>query len=415
MTPQRQKRLREQLRRSRARLMVSDPALAMVLMYLRFVATKDVFRISTNGREILFDPDWFQKLGKKETDGNLTHDERGFLTYDETIIDNSDAEDPVFPARFLFKEFDVHSGAFWNWIREEISKSCDNTRLPWNRVVLALPDDLENLRTAKAIEREYKAMGIIDALANREEGGPVGKWRRPLFFAGVRRPANAKYSDDLVQPEEDFWLRTFGNLEDLYANLCGNMEKWNSGAIALNGKYKDVGKTDAEAWRKCSTFDKESSRASVFGMLTAARLLGYKESCAEPIGEESHSAYIVAESLPMPDNDTPQLDILAKVEQLRFNAYHIMRCIRPWIADEKEVENEVRRRHATVKPNDRERHCRHAAITATWKLGTVDGIFAKGNKNAGQDAPDKVADINKKLAENLGIVLKATGWCFFKV
>ena len=74
MTPQRQKRLREQIRRSRARLMVSDPALAMVLMYLRFVATKDVYRISTNGREILFDPGWFQKLGKKETDYILSHE-----------------------------------------------------------------------------------------------------------------------------------------------------------------------------------------------------------------------------------------------------------------------------------------------------------------------------------------------------
>ena len=74
MTPQRQKRLREQIRRSRARLMVSDPALAMVLMYLRFVATKDVYRISTNGREILFDPDWFQMLGKKETDYILSHE-----------------------------------------------------------------------------------------------------------------------------------------------------------------------------------------------------------------------------------------------------------------------------------------------------------------------------------------------------
>lgn len=74
MTPHRQKRLREQIRRSRARLMVSDPAIAMVLMYLRFVATKDVRRISTNGREILFDPDWFQKLGKKETDYILSHE-----------------------------------------------------------------------------------------------------------------------------------------------------------------------------------------------------------------------------------------------------------------------------------------------------------------------------------------------------
>ena len=74
MTPQRQKRLREQIRRSRARLMVSDPAVAMVLMYLQFVATKSVSRISTNSRVILFDPDWFQKLGKRETDYILSHE-----------------------------------------------------------------------------------------------------------------------------------------------------------------------------------------------------------------------------------------------------------------------------------------------------------------------------------------------------
>jgi hypothetical protein len=36
MTPKRQERLRQQIRRSRARLMVRDPAVAMVLMYLRF-------------------------------------------------------------------------------------------------------------------------------------------------------------------------------------------------------------------------------------------------------------------------------------------------------------------------------------------------------------------------------------------
>ena len=73
MTTKRQKRLRDQIRRSRARLMARDPALAMVLMYLRFFATKKVRRISTNGRAIMFDPDWFQKLGKLETDYILSH------------------------------------------------------------------------------------------------------------------------------------------------------------------------------------------------------------------------------------------------------------------------------------------------------------------------------------------------------
>ena len=74
MTPARQNRLRNQIRRSRARLMVSDPAVAMVLMYLRFAATKQVHRISTNGRVIFFDPDWFQRLGKPETDYILSHE-----------------------------------------------------------------------------------------------------------------------------------------------------------------------------------------------------------------------------------------------------------------------------------------------------------------------------------------------------
>ena len=74
MTPVRQKKIREKIRHSRARLMVKDPAVAMVLMYLDFVATKEVRRISTNGRAILFDPDWFQKLENRETDYILTHE-----------------------------------------------------------------------------------------------------------------------------------------------------------------------------------------------------------------------------------------------------------------------------------------------------------------------------------------------------
>ncbi len=74
MTPKRQERLRQQIRRSRARLMVRDPAVAMVLMYLRFIATKEVCRISTDGRTIFFDPDWFQKLDKEETDYILSHE-----------------------------------------------------------------------------------------------------------------------------------------------------------------------------------------------------------------------------------------------------------------------------------------------------------------------------------------------------
>lgn len=73
MTLQRQRRLRAKLQYSRARLMVNNPEMALVLMCFRYVATKQVYRISTNGRVVFFDPDWLQKLGKRELDYILAH------------------------------------------------------------------------------------------------------------------------------------------------------------------------------------------------------------------------------------------------------------------------------------------------------------------------------------------------------
>ena len=73
MTERRQERLRTIIQRSRARLMVDNPGFALILMYLRYVATKQVFRMSTNGKVIYFDPDWIQKLSGKEMDYILSH------------------------------------------------------------------------------------------------------------------------------------------------------------------------------------------------------------------------------------------------------------------------------------------------------------------------------------------------------
>ncbi len=73
MTLQRQDRLRSRIQRSRARLMVDNPEFALVLMYMRYVATKQVYRISTNGKIVYFDPDWLQKLTGDEMDYTLSH------------------------------------------------------------------------------------------------------------------------------------------------------------------------------------------------------------------------------------------------------------------------------------------------------------------------------------------------------
>lgn len=73
MTERRQERLRTMIQQSRARLLVDHPEFAMVLMYMKFVATKQVCRISTNGGMIYFDPDWLQKLTGREMDYILVH------------------------------------------------------------------------------------------------------------------------------------------------------------------------------------------------------------------------------------------------------------------------------------------------------------------------------------------------------
>lgn len=82
MTEKRQEKLRTMIQCSRARLMVDYPEFALVLMYLRYVATKQVYRISTNGRMIYFDPDWLQKLTAREMDYILVHQAMHFVKGD---------------------------------------------------------------------------------------------------------------------------------------------------------------------------------------------------------------------------------------------------------------------------------------------------------------------------------------------
>ncbi len=73
MTGQRKQKLKRQLQESRHRLYVLNREFADPLWDMLYVATKDVTRISTNGKCIYFDPDWLQKLGHRELDFILSH------------------------------------------------------------------------------------------------------------------------------------------------------------------------------------------------------------------------------------------------------------------------------------------------------------------------------------------------------
>ena len=73
MTEQRKQRLRAKIQESRARLMDSQPFMALLLMYLRYVAVPGMKKISTNGRCVFFSPDYLDKLYWYELDFILCH------------------------------------------------------------------------------------------------------------------------------------------------------------------------------------------------------------------------------------------------------------------------------------------------------------------------------------------------------
>lgn len=66
-------KLKRQLQESRYRLVHMYEEFAGSLYEMNFVAVKDVWRMSTNGTCIYFDPDWLQKLGDIELDFILSH------------------------------------------------------------------------------------------------------------------------------------------------------------------------------------------------------------------------------------------------------------------------------------------------------------------------------------------------------
>lgn len=68
------RKFRRQLQESRFRLHNMYEELARPLYDMTFVATKDVWRISTNGKCIYFDPEWLKKLSELELDFILSHE-----------------------------------------------------------------------------------------------------------------------------------------------------------------------------------------------------------------------------------------------------------------------------------------------------------------------------------------------------
>ena len=74
MTEERKKRLKRKLMYAREALKNEYGRFALPLWDMYFVATEDVWRVSTNGLCIYFDPNWLQKLNEEALAFILAHE-----------------------------------------------------------------------------------------------------------------------------------------------------------------------------------------------------------------------------------------------------------------------------------------------------------------------------------------------------
>ena len=371
---------------------------------------------------------FWDALPKKQTPSDSTGGKK-------FLIDNSDPDDPAFPASFDFRAFDVRSPAFRHWVAGQVAEAKRRGALPWNRVVAALPDDLDNLRLVSFIERECRIAGLFDAVPPDDRG-------KPLFFAGIRRPGNVAYCSTLLSGSEPSapiqgstgsipalsdLTATFGSLNAIYSNLGGNMAAWDAGARKLNWVYwkRPAGKgADERAWRKTGFFDKESSRAAVAGMRRLVRLLGFDADETASATGSARSAGLdgFERELRQAEYDPTKMRRLAQTEHLRWNAFHLMRSIRPWMPEGVDLATAAVRLHSArpdpkeqiVKENDRRAHARHAALVRFGDLPKVADRFRSANAAAGHVYETMVDRTDENFVRDLPEILETAGWSFRK-
>ena len=257
-----------------------------------------------------------------------------------------------------FDCLEIGSSLFWRRFRNEMAQR------PYNRVVVCLRDDRENISIASDIARVYREMHL----------SPCG-----VVYARVRDSLIDAYVESTFEaevPKRSF--APFGAISGTYS--FGNIvtRKWEKGAVWLNGDWgmepnaKHDDKKDAAAWKSAPFFNKESSRASFFHQRNLLRLIGYQ------VDENSD------DNMHFNDNDPKNhLDVLAEDEHMRWMAFHFVRGIRVWRPTKDEIDEIAHRTGRKVKHNMIGELNAHADLVPYADLPKVDALFDPINERHG--------------------------------
>ena len=280
------------------------------------------------------------------------HDPASYGTYEVAC------REAVSRYHIKFESVEIGSSEFWRRFQAEISPAS------YNRIVVCLRDDRENISIASDIARIYKEMRIPS------NGVVFARVRNSLISAGVD---SAFGHDESMQA-----FTPFGSMDGTYSFDNIVTRKWEKGAVWLNGDYNKKpdephdASLDAILWKETSSFNKESSRASFFHQRNLLRLIGYR------VDETGDSNDCFKD-----DDPKNHLEILAEDEHMRWMAFHFVRGVKVWSPSEREIEERIVATGKAARHNAITEINAHADLVDYPELPAVDGRFDPVNARHG--------------------------------
>lgn len=279
-------------------------------------------------------------------------------------------EDAMKEYNVSFFQQDVCSSDFYRWIEPKLSS--------FNRIIIAFGSDSLNLETASRLKTIAKRQDIV---FGHSAGAGVEMMIR------ISDSTTARVLRDPTQNSqiEDVF---FGVLDECYCRDVIINETLDRSAKIINRNHiaqlhpdNILAPDEEKEWKRISMFDREQARSSASGVNNLLLLTGMNE---ETFNSEKWKELISDEKL---------LNALAETEHMRWYAFLMMQGIKKWPLSE--VRDNDR------KPNDIQKHMRHAALTDFKDLPEVDRRF-------GRD-PDTLQHNNRQFIQSIPDIVR-TKW-----
>lgn len=300
-----------------------------------------------------------------------------------------------------FHHLDAGTERFWRWLK---------TRGAYGRILVCTKDDRENISIAHDISRLYRTHYHDFWKSYKREG-------QSIIYARVRDEFINDYVATTYE-NSDAPFMTFGSMKSIYRFSVLGEGKWWYAARLLNLLYlnpnEELNVEAAEkAWHDVKSFDRESSFASVFHQRNLLRLLGftlYGDEWSDGGGTVANGDWDAVDSV----HNNHKIK-LAKIEHLRWMAFHLVRGIECWNATDPELRSIGRQKlaaspddaakmDAVVTPNmllKKRRKWLHAALVEFDDLPDVDDLFNKVNHDMGFKAKSRLQDKDITLTNGL--------------